>query len=56
MGTMTHGNKGGDSTEAGQHPRLNGEDDLWNGWLGLRLELLVRGIPYEEIDHCIRAL
>jgi len=26
---MTHRNKGADGTEAGQHPRLDREDDLW---------------------------
>lgn len=49
---MTHRYKGGYGTEAGQHPRLNSERDLRRG---VSLELLSWGIPYEQIDHCIRA-
>ena len=48
-----YGNQGAYGTEAGQHPRLNRERDLWRG--GVSLELLLRGTPYELINHCIRA-
>lgn len=48
---MTNSNKGSNSTKAGEHSRLNRENDLWRGGKSRRREPLVRWIPYEQVDH-----
>jgi len=50
---VAHRYKGAYGTEAGQHPRLHRERDLWR--VGVSPELLVRETPHEHVNHCIRA-